>query len=95
MFSSRYSQVETEPDYKEVEYLDQAEGADPHAEAEQAADVGEEVGDAEELAPLMTHEVDLVEVDVDDGQIRRDVLGFLVLGVRSWEIYFLYVQLVG
>ena len=45
----------------------------------QAANVGEEVRDAVELAALLPHELDRLEVDVQDGQVVLHVLVLAVL----------------
>ena len=44
------------------------------ASSSQASDVGEEVGDAVELAALLPHELEGLEVDVQDGQVVPHVL---------------------
>ena len=69
----RQADVEPEPERYEIGELDDAERAHSHAEAEEAADVGEEVDDAEELGSLLPHEVQRLEVDVDRGQVVVNV----------------------
>ena len=53
---------------------------DAHAEAEEAAHVGEEVDDAEEFRPLLPHEVQRLEVHVHHGQVVGHVGVVAVVG---------------
>ena len=53
--------------------------ASSSSSSSQAADVGEEVRDAVELAALLPHELDRLEVDVQDGQVVLHVLVLAVL----------------
>ena len=85
VFSPRQADVQPQSEREEIGELDDAERADPHAEAEEAADVGEEVDDAEELRPLLPHEVQRLEVDVDHGQVVGHVGVVDVVGSFGWE----------
>ena len=69
----RQAEVEPESHGEEVDELCHAERAETQTQAKQAADVREEVYDAVELAPLVAHEVQVLEVHVDDGQVVADV----------------------
>ena len=80
----RQADVEPQPEREEIGELDDAERAHPHAEAEEAAHVGEEVDDAEELGPLPSHEVQRLEVDVDRGQVVGHVRVVAVVGSLCW-----------
>ena len=80
----RQADIEPQPEREEVRELDDAERADPHAEAEEAADVGEEVDDPEELGPLLPHEVQRLEVDVHHGQVVGHVRVVAVVGSICW-----------
>ena len=85
VFPPRQADVQPQSEREEIGELDDAERADPHAEAEEAADVGEEVDDAEELRPLLPHEVQRLEVDVDHGQVVGHVGVVDVVGSFGWE----------
>ena len=80
----RQADIEPQPEREEVRELDDAERADPHAEAEEAANVGEEVDDPEELGPLLPHEVQRLEVDVHHGQVVGHVRVVAVVGSICW-----------
>ena len=51
----------------------------------EAADVAEEVDQPEQLAPLVAHEVEVLEVDVQNSNVVADVGVVGVLGVGRWE----------
>ena len=61
------------PQDKEVENFYDTEHADPHAEPEKASDVGQQLQAGEPLLPLLLHEVQLLEVDVDVGHVIHNV----------------------
>ena len=85
VFPPRQADVQPQSEREEIGELDDAERAHSHAEAEEAAHVGEEVDDAEELRPLLPHEVQRLEVDVDHGQVVGHVGVVDVVGSFGWE----------
>ena len=70
---------------EEVEQLEAADDADAHAEAEEAADVGDEVNGRVHLVPLRLQEVQAVEVDVRHDHVLRDVGVVQELGMVLWR----------
>ena len=79
--SPAHGLVEEEPHGEEVDYFDNADGRHAHAEADQSAHVGEEVHESIVLGPLLADEVELLEEDVDQGEVLGDVCVVVVLRV--------------
>ncbi len=77
--------VVVDPEAEEVDKLDDAEDREPTAEAHESANVGEEVNHAVELTSLATHEVEVLEEDVQDTDIFLHIGVVLVLGLCIWS----------
>jgi hypothetical protein len=61
------------PERKEIDDLNETECAESHAEPHESPNVAEEVDQPVELSPLVSHEVERLVVDVQDGQVSGNV----------------------
>ncbi len=73
--------VEVESQGKEVGKFHDAERGEAAAEAHESANVGEEIHEAVELPSLLPHEVEALEVYVDDSKVVFNVVVIQVLWV--------------
>ena len=89
MNDSAFEEDSDSPHAKEVNDFDDAQQADAHAEPEEAPYVGQQLQTGEPLLPLLLHEVQLLEVDVDVGHVVLDVAVVEVLGMPLCNVRLL------
>ena len=86
VFTPVSGHIEEISDAVEVANFNQAEYAESGTESQDASNIGEKVNKPKQFAPLMTHEVKLVEEDVDNGKVVLNVAVVEVFRVSIYKI---------